>query len=93
VREASLYGNQPNFQFDQIQHQPVADSHRLQHPHPGKYEARVADNRPGIPERERERIFMKFVRGAIPRQSGAGLSLAISQQIVGRASWAALISW
>lgn len=48
----------------------------------GVYEVRVADNGPGIPERDRERIFVKFVRGPVPRQSGAGLGLAISRQII-----------
>ena len=48
------------------------------------YEARVADNGPGIPEDERERIFVKFMRGPMPRQIGAGLGLAISRQIVER---------
>ena len=48
------------------------------------YEARVADNGPGIPENERERIFVKFMRGPMPRQIGAGLGLAISRQIVER---------
>lgn len=48
------------------------------------YEARVADNGPGIPEDERERIFIKFTRGPMPRQTGAGLGLAISRQIVER---------
>lgn len=50
----------------------------------GIYEARVADNGPGIPRRERERIFMKFVRGPAPPQPGTGLGLAISRQIVER---------
>ncbi len=50
----------------------------------GLYEMRVADNGPGIPEGERERIFEKFVRGRAPRQVGAGLGLAISRQIVER---------
>jgi signal transduction histidine kinase len=50
----------------------------------GVYEARVADNGPGIPAGERERIFVKFARGPVPRQSGAGLGLAISRQIVER---------
>ena len=48
------------------------------------YEARVTDNGPGIPERDRERIFVKFVRGPMPRQVGAGLGLAISRQIMER---------
>ncbi len=50
----------------------------------GLYEARVSDNGPGIPEAERERIFDKFARGRASRQSGAGLGLAISRQIVER---------
>ncbi|MCV3239640.1 sensor histidine kinase [Mesorhizobium sp. ZC-5] len=50
----------------------------------GVYEARVADNGPGIPHNERERIFVKFARGPAPRQSGAGLGLAISRQIIER---------
>lgn len=48
------------------------------------YEARVADNGPGIAESERERIFVKFRRGPMPRHVGAGLGLAISRQIVER---------
>ena len=50
----------------------------------GVYEARVADNGPGIRPTERERIFLKFVRGPMPRRSGAGLGLAISRQIIER---------
>ena len=50
----------------------------------GVYEARVADNGPGIPHNERERIFVKFARGPARRQSGAGLGLAISRQIIER---------
>lgn len=50
----------------------------------GVYEAHVADNGPGIPESERERIFLKFARGPMPREVGAGLGLAISRQIVER---------
>jgi Na+/proline symporter/nitrogen-specific signal transduction histidine kinase len=50
----------------------------------GIYEARVADNGPGIPAGERERIFAKFARGPTPRQGGAGLGLAISRQIIER---------
>jgi signal transduction histidine kinase len=52
--------------------------------HKGVYEAHVIDNGPGIAEAERERIFLKFARGAMPRQPGAGLGLAISRQIVER---------
>ena len=37
----------------------------------GVWEARVADNGPGIGPSERERIFLKFVRGPMPRMSGA----------------------
>ena len=48
------------------------------------YEARVVDNGPGVPPGERERIFVKFARGSAPDQSGAGLGLAISRQIVER---------
>ncbi|UUP18311.1 sensor histidine kinase [Nitratireductor thuwali] len=48
------------------------------------YEARIADNGPGIPEHERERIFVKFARGPMPKQFGAGLGLAISRQIMER---------
>jgi Na+/proline symporter/nitrogen-specific signal transduction histidine kinase len=50
----------------------------------GIYEARVADNGPGIPSRDRERIFAKFARGPASRHSGAGLGLAISRQIIER---------
>ncbi|APH74469.1 sodium:solute symporter [Aquibium oceanicum] len=50
----------------------------------GVYEARIGDNGPGIPKSERERIFVKFARGPMPRQVGAGLGLAISRQIVER---------
>ena len=50
----------------------------------GVFEVRIADNGPGIPRNERESIFMKFVRGPAPRQSGAGLGLAISRQIIER---------
>ena len=50
----------------------------------GIYEVHIADNGPGIPENERERIFEKFARGRTTRQVGAGLGLAISRQIVER---------
>jgi signal transduction histidine kinase len=58
----------------------------------GLYEMRVADNGPGIPESERERIFEKFVRGREPRQAGAGLGLAISRQIVERFEGSLLVA-
>ncbi|WEX10643.1 sensor histidine kinase [Chelativorans sp. AA-79] len=48
----------------------------------GVYEASVDDNGPGIPNSERERIFLKFSRGPMPRQVGTGLGLAISRRIV-----------
>ena len=50
----------------------------------GVYEMRVADNGPGIPASERERIFSKFARGPVTSQKGAGLGLAISRQIIER---------
>lgn len=48
----------------------------------GTYEVRVADNGPGIPESDRERVFDKFARGSSDRTVGSGLGLAISRQIV-----------
>jgi len=50
----------------------------------GVYEVRVSDNGPGIPERDRERVFAKYSRGEGPAQPGAGLGLAISRHIVER---------
>ena len=50
----------------------------------GIYEVAVADNGPGVPEADRERIFAKFTRGGTGRTGGAGLGLAISRQIVER---------
>lgn len=52
--------------------------------HGSLYEARVADNGPGIPDNDRERVFDKFARGPMPSQLGAGLGLAISRQIIQR---------
>ncbi|AFK52771.1 sensor histidine kinase [Tistrella mobilis] len=46
------------------------------------YEASVRDNGRGVPEEDRERIFEKFARGSAHQQTGAGLGLAISRQIV-----------
>jgi Na+/proline symporter/signal transduction histidine kinase len=50
----------------------------------GMYEASVSDNGPGVAAEDRERIFVKFARGPMSRQDGAGLGLAISRQIVER---------
>jgi signal transduction histidine kinase len=52
----------------------------------GSYVVDVADNGPGIPKGERKLIFEKFSRGqhGAVEQSGAGLGLAISRQIVAR---------
>ncbi|WP_366554866.1 sensor histidine kinase [Aquibaculum sediminis] len=50
----------------------------------GVYEVRIADNGPGIPQQERELIFIKFERGRYAGRSGAGLGLPISRQIVER---------
>jgi two-component system, OmpR family, sensor histidine kinase KdpD len=46
-------------------------------------QVRVADQGPGIPEAERERVFEAFYRGdAAPERPGSGLGLAIAQAIV-----------
>src|SRR5690625_2852584 len=50
----------------------------------GAYEARIADNGPGIAADDRERIFGKFERGSNAERAGAGLGLPISRQIVER---------
>ncbi|WP_316360145.1 sensor histidine kinase [Devosia sp.] len=52
----------------------------------GSYVADIADNGPGIAKSERKLIFEKFARGqrGAADQSGAGLGLAISRQIVTR---------
>ena len=52
----------------------------------GSYVVEIADNGPGIPKGERTLIFEKFSRGehGSSDQSGAGLGLAISRQIVAR---------
>ena len=46
----------------------------------------VADEGPGIPAAERERIFERFFRGSTGRQSGpgTGLGLAIVAELVAR---------
>lgn len=52
----------------------------------GSYVVEIADNGPGIAKAERKLIFEKFSRGqrGAADQSGAGLGLAISRQIVAR---------
>lgn len=52
----------------------------------GNYVVEIADNGPGIPKGERTLIFEKFSRGehGASDQTGAGLGLAISRQIVAR---------
>jgi K+-sensing histidine kinase KdpD len=52
----------------------------------GSFVVDIADNGPGIPKGERKLIFEKFARGqrGAADQSGAGLGLAISRQIVTR---------
>lgn len=54
-------------------------------PGAGWIEARVADNGPGIPESERERIFERFYRVEKSRSEapeGTGLGLAITRRIL-----------
>ena len=47
--------------------------------HSGHIEARVADDGPGVPEDQRERIFERFVRLG-PAKPGHGLGLAIARR-------------
>ena len=48
----------------------------------GQVEVRVADDGPGIPSSERERIFERFVRlGTSSAPAGTGLGLAIARRI------------
>jgi signal transduction histidine kinase len=50
----------------------------------GTLEIRVADQGPGIPEKERERVFEKFYRrqAAKERVPGTGLGLHIAREIL-----------
>jgi signal transduction histidine kinase len=41
----------------------------------------VEDNGPGVPEGDRERIFLEFERGRQPSSRGTGLGLALCRQI------------
>jgi two-component system sensor histidine kinase KdpD len=58
---------------------PIELRARVSH---GAVEVDVADRGPGIPERDRDRLFEKFTRGAHPGVPGAGLGLAICRGIV-----------
>jgi signal transduction histidine kinase len=42
---------------------------------------RVTDNGPGIPERERDRVFDRFYRVSGPAEEGSGLGLSIVKRI------------
>jgi signal transduction histidine kinase len=49
----------------------------------GAVQVRVADEGPGIPREERERVFEAFYRGASsPETPGSGLGLAIARAVV-----------
>jgi two-component system sensor histidine kinase KdpD len=49
----------------------------------GAVQVRVADEGPGIPLDERDRVFEAFYRGSsIPDTSGSGLGLAIAKAVV-----------
>lgn len=48
----------------------------------GSVQLRVADQGPGIPADERERVFEAFYRGDADERSGSGLGLAIARAIV-----------
>jgi two-component system sensor histidine kinase KdpD len=48
----------------------------------GSVQLRVADQGPGIPVGERERVFEAFYRGDSDERSGSGLGLAITRAIV-----------
>lgn len=48
----------------------------------GSVQLRVADQGPGIPVGERERVFEAFYRGDSGERSGSGLGLAITRAIV-----------
>jgi signal transduction histidine kinase len=49
----------------------------------GAVQVRVADQGPGIPLHERDRVFEAFYRGAsAPESSGSGLGLAIAKAVI-----------
>jgi two-component system sensor histidine kinase KdpD len=49
----------------------------------GSVQVRIADEGPGIPLEERDRVFEAFYRGSsTPETSGSGLGLAISKAVV-----------
>jgi signal transduction histidine kinase len=41
----------------------------------------VDDDGPGIPDRDRQRVFDRFTRGSSPRGPGAGLGLAVARDL------------
>jgi two-component system sensor histidine kinase QseC len=47
----------------------------------GVVRLRVTDNGPGIPERERDRVFDRFYRVSGPAEEGSGLGLSIVKRI------------
>jgi len=48
---------------------------------PGTVIVQVADDGPGIPEHERDKVFEKFYRAATSRDGGVGLGLTICRAI------------
>ncbi|KUM02987.1 two-component sensor histidine kinase [Chromobacterium subtsugae] len=53
----------------------------------------VADNGPGIPEPERERVFDPFYRMLGTEQQGSGLGLAIAREVAGRLGGSIALNW
>jgi signal transduction histidine kinase len=66
-----------------LNHTPSGSSVRLEVAHtPVGFEVEVADNGPGIPEGERERVFDRFYRLDRSRTTaGSGLGLALVKAI------------
>lgn len=57
---------------------------RVENPQTGIARVVVSDTGPGVPESERERIFMPFYRAPGVREDGSGLGLALVRQIAQR---------